>query len=183
MPAQTKIQVRRDTAANWTSTNPTLSAGEIGFETDTGKFKYGTGSATWTALAYANGGGAVPQSQVTNLTTDLSGKQNTITGAATTIASADLTVSRALTSDASGKVAVSAVTATQLGHVSGVTSAIQTQLDGKSPLAGSTSITTVGTVTNATSPTAAGSTGLRRITISTAAPSGGADGDVWLRYV
>jgi hypothetical protein len=110
-------------------------------------------------------------------------RQETITGAATSITTTNLTASRALTSDFSGKVAVSAVTATELGHVSGVTSAIQGQLNDKSPLAGSTSITTVGTVTNATSPTAAGSTGLRRITISTTAPSGGADGDVWLRYV
>jgi hypothetical protein len=59
---------------------------------------------------------------------------------------------------------------------------LQAALDGKSPLAGSTSITTVGTVTTATSPTAAGSTGLRKITISTSAPTGGADGDVWLKY-
>jgi hypothetical protein len=50
----TQIQVRRDTAANWTSTNPTLTAGEFGFETDTGKFKIGTGSAVWTSLAYSN---------------------------------------------------------------------------------------------------------------------------------
>jgi hypothetical protein len=57
MPVINTIQVRRDTAANWTSTNPTLAAGEIGFETDTGQFKFGTGSATWTALAYAGGAG------------------------------------------------------------------------------------------------------------------------------
>ena len=48
------IQVRRDTAANWTSTNPTLASGEQGFETDTGRFKIGTGSAAWTSLAYAS---------------------------------------------------------------------------------------------------------------------------------
>lgn len=48
----TKIQVRRDTAANWTSNDPTLSQGEIGFETDTSKFKIGDGSSIWTALAY-----------------------------------------------------------------------------------------------------------------------------------
>jgi hypothetical protein len=48
----TKIQVRRDTAANWTSVNPTLFAGEIGFETNTGKFKIGNGSSTWSALDY-----------------------------------------------------------------------------------------------------------------------------------
>jgi hypothetical protein len=48
-----KIQLRRGTAAEWTSANPTLSAGEAGFETDTGKFKIGNGSTTWTSLAYA----------------------------------------------------------------------------------------------------------------------------------
>ena len=46
------IQVRRDTAANWTSANPTLAAGEMGFETDTGKLKIGTGSTAWTSLLY-----------------------------------------------------------------------------------------------------------------------------------
>jgi hypothetical protein len=56
MAVQTQIQVRRGTASSWTSTNPTLAAGELGFETDTGKFKIGTGSGTWTSLAYAGGG-------------------------------------------------------------------------------------------------------------------------------
>jgi hypothetical protein len=46
------IQVRRDTAAAWTSANTTLASGEIGYETDTGKFKLGNGTA-WTALGYA----------------------------------------------------------------------------------------------------------------------------------
>ena len=49
-----KIQLRRDTAANWTSANPTLSPGELGFETDTGKFKIGNAAGTaWTSLSYA----------------------------------------------------------------------------------------------------------------------------------
>jgi hypothetical protein len=52
MPVQTKFQNRRDTAANWTSTNPTLSSGEFGYETDTGKVKIGDGSTAWTSLAY-----------------------------------------------------------------------------------------------------------------------------------
>jgi hypothetical protein len=47
------IQMRRGTAAAWTSANPTLAAGEIGFETDTGKAKIGDGSTAWTALAYS----------------------------------------------------------------------------------------------------------------------------------
>ena len=52
MPRVNQIQLRRDTAANWTSVNPTLAAGEVGFETDTRLTKVGTGSATWTALPY-----------------------------------------------------------------------------------------------------------------------------------
>jgi hypothetical protein len=53
MAVSTKIQHRRDTAANWTSTNPTLASGEIGFETDTLKFKIGNGSTAWTSLKYS----------------------------------------------------------------------------------------------------------------------------------
>ena len=50
-----RIQIRRDTAANWVSENPTLRAGEIGIETDTLKFKIGTGNTTWNSItAYAN---------------------------------------------------------------------------------------------------------------------------------
>jgi hypothetical protein len=45
-------QQRRDTAANWTFNNPTLLAGELAYETDTGKWKIGTGSTAWTALSY-----------------------------------------------------------------------------------------------------------------------------------
>ena len=45
-----KILVRRDTAANWPSVNPTLDSGEIGFETDTGKFKIGDDSTAWSSL-------------------------------------------------------------------------------------------------------------------------------------
>lgn len=51
----TKIQLRRGTAAQWTSANPTLADGEIGYETDTGNIKVGTGvsgSGAWTSLPY-----------------------------------------------------------------------------------------------------------------------------------
>lgn len=47
-----QIQLRRDTAANWTSANPTLAQGEIGLEYDTGKIKVGDGSTTWNSLGY-----------------------------------------------------------------------------------------------------------------------------------
>lgn len=51
-----KIQLRRDSAANWTSTNPVLAQGEPGLETDTNKVKYGDGSTAWNLLDYAAGG-------------------------------------------------------------------------------------------------------------------------------
>jgi len=60
-------QQRRDTAANWTSANPTLLTGEIGYETDTGKFKIGNGSTVWTGLAYLpipDNNGLIPASQL-----------------------------------------------------------------------------------------------------------------------
>jgi len=46
------IQVKRGTAANWTSTNPVLAIAEFGYETDTGKIKLGDGSTAWSALGY-----------------------------------------------------------------------------------------------------------------------------------
>ena len=48
----TRMQQRRGTAAQWTSANPILAGGEIGFETDTGQFKIGNGSSAWSALSY-----------------------------------------------------------------------------------------------------------------------------------
>ena len=53
----TKIQVRRDSAANWTSNDPVLDSGEFGYETDTGLFKIGNGSSAWSVLPYFSGGG------------------------------------------------------------------------------------------------------------------------------
>lgn len=43
---------RRDTAANWTAANPTLASGEIGYEKDTTKWKFGDGSTAWNSLSY-----------------------------------------------------------------------------------------------------------------------------------
>jgi hypothetical protein len=45
-------QQRRGTAAQWTSANPILSPGEIGFEIDTNKFKIGDGTTRWASLIY-----------------------------------------------------------------------------------------------------------------------------------
>ena len=39
------MKMRRDTNANWTAANPVLAEGELGFETDTKRFKLGDGTA------------------------------------------------------------------------------------------------------------------------------------------
>ena len=50
-----RIQLRRDTAANWVSSNPVLRQGEIGIETDTLQMKLGNGTSTWTQItSYMN---------------------------------------------------------------------------------------------------------------------------------
>ena len=50
------IQLKRDTAADWTSEDPTLAAGQFGYESDTGYYKIGDGSTAWTSLGYATVG-------------------------------------------------------------------------------------------------------------------------------
>ena len=65
-----KIQIRRDTAANWTSANPVLAQGELALETDTKKIKAGNGTAAWSALAYyaieANTDGSITTPKLAN---------------------------------------------------------------------------------------------------------------------
>ena len=56
-----RIQLRRDSASNWSTNNPLLYPGEMGIETDTGKFKIGpavnapTVGTAWNSIAsYVN---------------------------------------------------------------------------------------------------------------------------------
>jgi hypothetical protein len=53
-----RLQNRRDTASAWTSANPTLAAGEMGLETDTGKWKMGDGALAWNSLPYSYAAGS-----------------------------------------------------------------------------------------------------------------------------
>jgi hypothetical protein len=48
------LQHKRGTAAILTANNPTIAAGEIVFETDTGRIKIGDGSTAWNSLPYAD---------------------------------------------------------------------------------------------------------------------------------
>jgi hypothetical protein len=47
-----RIQIRRDTAAQWLAVDPILAEGEFGYETDTGDFKIGNGTVAWSSLGY-----------------------------------------------------------------------------------------------------------------------------------
>ena len=47
-----RIRLRRDTAVNWSGTNPVLGLGEPGFETDTNLIKIGNNSSGWNQLSY-----------------------------------------------------------------------------------------------------------------------------------
>ena len=47
-----RVQMRHDTAANWTTYNPKLLSGEIGIETDTNRMKLGNGTSNWASLPY-----------------------------------------------------------------------------------------------------------------------------------
>ena len=157
-----QIKLRRDTAANWTSANPTLAAGELGFETDTGRFKIGNGSTAWTSRSYA-APAITAVSDHAALTTSVHGIENT----ANLVVTSDLASLAPLAGPTfSGTVSlpnttsIGDVSSTELAYVNGVTSAIQTQLDAKlasvtasttyAPLSGPTFTGTV-TLPNTTS--------------------------------
>ena len=95
MAVVTAIQIRRGTASQWTSANPTLASGEQGFETDTGKVKIGNGSTAWNSLAYIGAG------TVTSITagTGLSGGTITSSGtiAIDTATTVDVSTAQTLT--------------------------------------------------------------------------------------
>lgn len=65
------IQVRRSPATgtgSWTTVNPVLGDGEIGFERDTRKLKIGDGVTAWTALGYIGVGASDTSTTSVNLT-------------------------------------------------------------------------------------------------------------------
>jgi hypothetical protein len=74
-----QLQFRRGTAAQWTSANPTLAAGEMGIETDTSRFKVGTGALDWLSLPYGGIQGPTGNTGPTGATGS-TGAPSTITG-------------------------------------------------------------------------------------------------------
>jgi hypothetical protein len=70
------IKLRRGTAAQWTASNPILAEGEMGLETDTRKFKVGTGVGAWNSLTYwgGSGGGASEFVDLTDVPSSYAGQ-------------------------------------------------------------------------------------------------------------
>ena len=96
-----RLQQRRDTAANWTTNNPTLAAGELGYETDTKKIKVGDGSTAWTSLAYAATGTVTSITAGTGLTGGTISSSGTIavdTSVVTTLTGSQTLTNKTLTS-------------------------------------------------------------------------------------
>ena len=163
----TRMQQRRGTASQWISSNngdgPILNAGEIGWESDTNKFKIGDGVSYWDDLTYfvdatdviASSLGAYLQDSDVGAISGVAGldasKNLVVPGASiivegatdnaheTTLTVTDPTEDRTITfPNATGTVQlrVTDVDDTEIGYLNGVTSAIQTQMDAKAPLAG-----------------------------------------------
>ena len=82
------IQIRRDTASNWTSANPVLAQGEMGAETDTSKIKIGDGTTAWASLGYLIDAGDYLTATSTNTLTNktIAYADNTLTGVVPTSA-------------------------------------------------------------------------------------------------
>ena len=65
-----RIQIRRDTAANWSSANPVLAQGEFGIvlaaTSPATRLKIGDGTTAWNSLAFEEFGGVVGAGDITN---------------------------------------------------------------------------------------------------------------------
>ena len=96
---QVRLQIRADTAANWTSFSPVLLANELGLETDTKKFKIGDGNTSWQSLAYFPSivsGGTVLGNLEIGTTGTLTFEGSTANGFETTLGVVDPTADRTI---------------------------------------------------------------------------------------
>jgi hypothetical protein len=135
----TRMQQRRGTADQWTSADPILASGEIGFESDTSQFKIGDGTNHWSDLSYfknledlggtlddyipltqkdaANGvatldsSGQVPFSQLGNIIDGAPGALNTLNELAAAIDD-NSTFASAITTSLGGKLSLTGGTMT-----------------------------------------------------------------------
>ena len=81
-----RIQLRRDTAANWTSADPVLAEGELGINLTDWTYKIGDGSTAWSSLTAYGGAGGVSDGDKGDITVSSSGTVWTIDNGGVTLA-------------------------------------------------------------------------------------------------
>lgn len=176
------VQVYTNSGARGSALGTAVSAGMISYLTASTAIEYYNGSA-WvsvsnpgdiTAVTAGTGltGGGSSGDVTLNVNLGSIFASPTLTGTAT-LAAGTVTGNFGVggTVTLSSNTSIGSVSSTELGYLDGVTSAVQTQLNARVNQ-------TNGVVTTA----AVGSVVVRNIAISTATPSGGSDGDVWLQY-
>lgn len=94
-----RIQLRRDTEADWTSNDPTLASGEVGVVTDTDELVVGDGSTAFTSL---------PRFGPAKPTGEIAYAQVTVGSASITTTETDI-VSTSVTIPAGRKILVTAI--------------------------------------------------------------------------
>jgi hypothetical protein len=115
-----QICIRRDTAANFTSANPTLALGEIAYETDTRNLKVGDGSTTWQFLPYINPYRAGTASAPTSNTVLGSGAGASLqSGALNNVIIGDLAGDGITTGDFNVAIGSQALTSASAGNIRG----------------------------------------------------------------
>jgi hypothetical protein len=166
------MKQRYDTAANWTGQNPTLLAGEIGIESDTKKWKVGTGATAWTSLVYAIGGtypivnadvaagAAIVDTKLATIAT--AGKVSNSATTATHVNTGSTIVAR----DASGNFSAGSITASLNGIAAFVST--NANLNGDVTSVGNTTAIAAGVIVDADVNASAGIVDTKLATIATA---------------